>query len=182
MLRIHLVRHGRAAASWAENLDPGLDQLGRSQALQAAETIALAAPAALVSSPLKRARETSVPLAELLDRSVSLEPRFAEIPSPGLDLRARGPWLGQVMQERWANLSNELQGWRSALLACLWEFEQDTAVFTHFIAINVAVGEALGDDRVVGFRPDNGSITILETDGADLRLVEKGTEASTSVG
>ena len=36
MLRIHLVRHGRAAASWAENLDPGLDQLGRSQALQAA--------------------------------------------------------------------------------------------------------------------------------------------------
>lgn len=40
----------------------------------------------------------------------------------------------------------------------------------------------LGMIGVVGFRPDNGSISILETDGAILKLVEKGVEASTSVG
>ena len=28
-------------------------------------------------------------------------------------------------------------------------------VFSHFIAINAAVGYATGDDRVVSFRPDN---------------------------
>lgn len=182
MTKIYLVRHGRAAASWAEDLDPGLDQLGRSQALQAAKSLTPMAPVAIVTSPLKRAQETSQPLTELLNKTASLDPRVAEIPSPGLDPAARGPWLGKVMRERWSNLSDELQAWKSALIASLHEFEQDTAVFSHFIAINVAVGEALGDDRVVGFRPDNGSISILETDGAILKLVEKGVEASTSVG
>ena len=37
------------------------------------------------------------------------------------------------------------------------------------------------DDRVLHFRPDHASITVLETDGADLRLVEKGAEAATGV-
>ncbi|HUJ48347.1 MAG TPA: hypothetical protein VLV55_14525, partial [Rhizomicrobium sp.] len=54
---------------------------------------------------------------------------------------------------------------------------EDTAVFTHYIAINVAIGAAAGDDRVVVFSPDNCSVTILETDGGVLRLIEKGREA-----
>ena len=182
MAKIYLVRHGQAAASWAEDLDPGLDDLGRSQALQAAKSLVSVAPQALVSSPLKRARETSMPLTELLDKTLVLEPRVAEIPSPGLDLASRGPWLRQVMQGRWSNLSHELQDWKRALITCLSEFEQDTAIFSHFVAINVAVGEALGEDRVVVFRPNNGSISILETDGDEQTLIEKGSEASTSVG
>ena len=49
-------------------------------------------------------------------------------------------------------------------------------------AINVAVGFAEGNERVISFAPDNGSITILETDGKNLVLVERGSVANTHVG
>jgi hypothetical protein len=36
-------------------------------------------------------------------------------------------------------------------------------------------------DQVLAFRPDHCSITVLETDGGAVRLVEKGAEAVTGV-
>ena len=45
-------------------------------------------------------------------------------------------------------------------------FATDVTVFCHFIAINVAVGAALGDDRLIVFRPDNGSITKIAANNA----------------
>jgi broad specificity phosphatase PhoE len=60
MTRIYLVRHGRAAASWDDDLDPGLDSLGVSQAEAAAETLSAYRPLDVLSSPLKRALETSL--------------------------------------------------------------------------------------------------------------------------
>jgi broad specificity phosphatase PhoE len=57
----------------------------------------------------------------------------------------------------------------------------DCVVFSHFIAINAAVGHATGDDRVVSFRPANCSITIMETGINTLTLLERGVEAITEV-
>ena len=57
----------------------------------------------------------------------------------------------------------------------------DTVVVTHYIAINAAVGFATGDDRVVNFRPDNCSCTVLESDGVMLSVVELGRQAETKV-
>lgn len=182
MTRIYLVRHGRAAASWSDDLDPGLDALGVSQAEAAAETLMTYAPLELVSSPLKRALETSLPFSRKVKIETRVEPRIAEVPSPGLDLQSRGPWLSKVMQGNWSNASDELQSWRTALIDCVCGLQKDTVLFSHFIAINVAVGSAIGDDRVVHFRPDNGSISILETNGDSLTLIEKGTNAQTHVG
>jgi len=54
-------------------------------------------------------------------------------------------------------------------------------VFSHFIAINAAVGYATGDDRVVSFRPDNCSITVMETSANSLLLIDRGVEADTEV-
>jgi broad specificity phosphatase PhoE len=55
-------------------------------------------------------------------------------------------------------------------------------VVTHFVAINVAVGHASGDDRVVCFVPDNCSRTVLDADGDRLTVVELGEQvASTKV-
>ncbi len=182
MTRIYLVRHGRAAASWSEDADPGLDELGIAQARQAAIWLQDHTPLAVVSSPLKRALETAAPLCEQLQCLPRLEPRIAEIPSPGLDLEHRGPWLRQVMQGKWSEVSDELGSWRQELIESLCELDRDTAVFSHFIAINVAVGSATFDDSVVSFRPDNCSITILETDGRSLSLITRGIEANTHVG
>jgi broad specificity phosphatase PhoE len=64
-----------------------------------------------------------------------------------------------------------------ALCSC----QADCVVFSHFIAINAAVGHATGDDRVVSFRPDNCSITIMETNGDNITLVKRGDEADTRV-
>ncbi len=62
MPKVYMVRHGRAAANFTSDRDPGLDDLGREQAIQAASVLAAHAPLALLSSPLKRAQETAAPL------------------------------------------------------------------------------------------------------------------------
>jgi hypothetical protein len=43
------------------------------------------------------------------------------------------------------------------------------------------VGHATEDHRVVCFRPDNASITVLDTNGNSLNLVKLGEEADTRV-
>ena len=63
MTRIHLVRHGRAAAGWDVDRDPGLDALGAQQAAAVAERLAPLGPLEILSSPLRRCRETAGPLA-----------------------------------------------------------------------------------------------------------------------
>lgn len=181
MATIYLIRHGRAAASFTDDLDPGLDDLGREQAITAANTLESRAPLALRSSPLKRARETAAPLAERLGAEIAIEERVAEIPSPGLTLEQRGPWLREVMQGRWSEQDQALIAWHQRLVDCLREIDTDTAIFSHFVAINAAVGAAEGDDRATIFRPDNGSITRLEVDNGTLRLLERGAEAVTKV-
>jgi len=40
---------------------------------------------------------------------------------------------------------------------------------------------ALGDDRVMVFRPDNCSVTVFDVENGKLRLVERGHEAETKV-
>jgi broad specificity phosphatase PhoE len=74
-----------------------------------------------------------------------------------------------------------LRGWRHQLLATLAALERATVVVTHFFAINAAVGAASGDDRLVSFRPDHCSRTVLENEGGRLRLVQLGAEGATSV-
>jgi broad specificity phosphatase PhoE len=182
MPRLYLVRHGRAAATFAEAADPGLDALGQSQAAAVAEQLAPIGPLALLSSPLKRARETSEPLAKRWQRPVPIEPAVAEIPSPStLSLTERAEWLRGFMGGSWRDASRGLAQWREEAIAALTAIKDDTVIFTHFILINVAAGAAEGDDRVILFRPDNCSVTILDVDNGRLALVERGREAETKV-
>lgn len=181
MANIYLIRHGRAAASFTDDLDPGLDELGHRQARDAAKTLNRHTPLALRSSPLRRARETAIPLAEMVSQDVVIEDRLAEIPSPGMTLDQRGPWLREVMQGRWSEQAPELVDWHSRLVDCLLNITEDTAIFSHFVAINAAVGAAEGNDSVIVFRPDNGSITRLSVEDGKLGVVERGREAQTKV-
>jgi len=182
MPKLYLVRHGQARAAWSQDLDPGLNELGREQALQAARSLASLSSLDILSSPLARARETAQPLAEVWKKTPRLEARVGEIPSSHLNLSERGPWLLQVMAQKWPDLIPELQAWRAGVLQALAELQADTVIFTHFIAINAAVGTATQDDRVVSFWPGNGSITKLAQQGYKLTLIELGTQAQTRVG
>lgn len=181
MPRIYLVRHGKAAAGWDGHPDPGLDPLGATQSRLAADLLAPIGPLTILSSPLARARETAAFLAEVWDREPVIEPRMAEIPSPSDDLAARTAWLRQAMAGTWADLPPRYQSWRNDVVGCLTSLTDDTVIFSHFIAINAAVGHARGDDRLVCFRPDNASITHLIAEAGTLKIEELGAEAETEV-
>ncbi len=181
MAKIYLVRHGKAAAGWGMEKDPGLDDLGHVQAKAAALTIAPLGPLPIITSPFTRTRETCRPLAEIWGIKPRVEPRVGEIRFPSETPADRAHWLKEVMIDQWPNLARDLRQWRREVIEALGSIDIDTVVFTHYIAINVAVGHATKDDRVVCFRPDNVSITVLETNGNSLNLVKRGNEADTRV-
>ena len=181
MAKIYMVRHGKAASSIDGHLDPGLDDLGRRQAEATAEELAALGPLAVYSSPLARARQTAEPLAERWSTKIAIEPRVAEIPFPTTNLAQRREWLGQAMAGSWTDLDRDLQQWRRELVDYVCGLTEDSVVFCHFIAINVAVGSAQGDDRVVVFSPDNGSVTTLSNDTGALELLTLGRTAQTRV-
>jgi broad specificity phosphatase PhoE len=182
MATIFLVRHGRAAAGFDSHLDPGLDALGLTQAAGVATRLAPLGPLQIYSSPLARAWQTALPLSQRWGVEPVVEHRVTEIPSPTADLAARAEWLREAMSGRWRHLPAELQRWRDELVNCLVGLREDSVVFCHFIAINVAVGAATADDRLVCFRPDNGSVTRLANNDGRLRLIELGRASDTHVG
>ncbi|MFZ9629212.1 MAG: histidine phosphatase family protein [Ilumatobacteraceae bacterium] len=186
MTLLHLVRHGRAAAGWDVDPDPPLDDLGRQQASAAADELALLAPRAIVSSPLRRCRDTAAPLAARWSSPVTIEQGVAEIPSPeGVAMADRVAWLRPAMAGRWSDLGPRYTTFRDSVVAtavALAAASPDGAVvFSHFIAINAVIGAALGDDRVVIRSLDNASITVVDVSDAGVRLVSGGREADTLI-
>jgi broad specificity phosphatase PhoE len=179
MAKLYLVRHGRATAGWDENYDPGLDELGRSQARLAAQTLKPLGILRIISSPLARARETAIPLAEAWGCSVKIEERVGEIPPPEIGLKDRGVWLGDLMTQKWPDLSRDLRVWRGGVIEALLSLDSETVVFSHFISINAAVGKATGDEHVISFMPHNGSITVISTENGRLQLVRLGHQGET---
>ena len=179
--RIHLVRHGEASAKWTEAHDPGLSRRGQAQSVEAANLLEPLGPLPVFSSPLRRARETAAPTAERWGANVGVIPDVAELPSPGVPLADRQNWLFEIMAKGWNEVGAPQREWRSALVAALLAQDRDCAIFSHFVAINAAVGAATGEDRVILFRPANASITVFETDGERLFLIERGEEATTVV-
>jgi len=178
MARIYLVRHGKALAGFGENMDPRLDELGHSQARAVAETLRAHGPLAILSSPLRRAQETAIPLSKHWDRVPVIERAVAEIPSPkGMGLEERVEWLRGVMSGSWNDVAPDLKAWRQTCIDTICGLKEDTVVFSHYVAINVLHGYATDDDRVTNFSPDNCSVTIFDTDGAKLRVLQKGAEA-----
>ena len=173
MARIYLVRHGEA--SDYEGPDPGLSESGAQQARLVAERLAqiVDKPIALVSSPLRRARETAEPLAARWSSSVLVADAVRELPSPGTGSERRA-WLRAALRSTFAELGEQQRDWRSAILAYLGQLTSDTAVFTHAVVINAVVGHLRNDDRVLAFVPANTSITIVDVDDGHLTLVERG--------
>jgi broad specificity phosphatase PhoE len=180
--RLYLVRHGEASAGWDADPDPGLSLLGREQAGAVAAELAPLGPLPVVVSPLRRTRETAEPVCAQWDLEPVVDDRVAEIPSPpDADLVARGDWLRGVMASTWSGAAPELIPWCDDLVASLRELTSDTVVVTHFVAINVAVGRATEDDRVVCFMPGNCSVTVLDSTDEGLRVVSLGASVSDTV-
>ena len=188
MTKIYMIRHGKAAAGWDGDADPGLDALGRQQSEAVAEKIKglIAAPVPIYSSPLKRCQETAIPLAQDWGIDPQIETGVGEIPPPVSDLTDRTQWLRRVMAGTWEGLYEDdvslesgvdFRGWNKNVLTTLTAMQGEAVViFSHFIALNAAYCAATGSADVVSFAPANCSLSIFETDGTSLSLIEQGEE------
>ncbi|CAI8197024.1 MAG: Phosphoserine phosphatase 1 [Alphaproteobacteria bacterium] len=188
MTRIYMIRHGKAAAGWDGDADPGLDELGRTQAEAVAAKIQslVNAPVPIFSSPLKRCQETAAPLAAAWGVTPQIEAGVGEIPPPLEDLTARTEWLRRVMAGTWEGLYRDavsvesgvdFRGWNDNVVNTLNALEGEAVViFSHFIALNAAYCAATGAADVVSFAPENCSLSIFDTDGTSLSLVAQGEE------
>lgn len=185
MARLYLIRHGEAAAGFGEDHNPGLSDLGLEQSRKAAEKmverLGQETPPQVISSPLQRCQETSTPLCQIWGRHPRIEPGVSEIPSPTTDLVARTEWLRGIMAGTWSEADEDARKWRDYVVDTVKNIDRDSVVFSHFVAINVIAGEALGDDHVVCFKPDNCSITTVDIVDGEIKLVELGGEAATHV-
>jgi broad specificity phosphatase PhoE len=180
--RLYLVRHGRAAAGWDIDPDPGLDEIGQRQAVAVAARLAPLGPLPVFTSPLLRCRETAAPLAAAWNVEPVVEPGVAEIPSPeGVAMVDRIEWLRVAMRRTWADLGQGYVDFRDQVVRSVGGMDAECVVFSHFIAINAAIGAAISDDQLVVRSLDNCSVTVIDVENGVLQLVEGGHEADTLI-
>jgi probable phosphoglycerate mutase len=107
--RVLLLRHGQTAwnaeGRFQGQTDIDLDPVGQAQARRAAKQLARLAPSAIVSSDLRRARDTAAPLADRTGLSVVVDPRLREVYA--------GSWQGQLGAEIDRTDRVLRQSWRS---------------------------------------------------------------------
>ena len=163
-MKIILIRHGEAASSWEKSADPGLSDLGKAQAEECSNKLLKLKDInsfRLVSSPLSRAKETSKPLSKKINIPVSINPLFAEIPSPGINLSERKEWLQKIFKMKLSDLEAPQKKWKNSIIAELENLDKPTIIFSHFMVINIIVSYLKESNLIVSFYPDNCSITNL---------------------
>ena len=105
--RIVILRHGRTAWNaerrYQGQADPPLDDVGRSQASEAAGLIAAMSPDLLVSSDLSRARDTAAQVAERTGLRPAFDARLRE--------RHLGNWQGLTRGEVQRRFPDEYADW-----------------------------------------------------------------------
>ena len=191
---IYLTRHGRVTDMPQDARDPELDATGHAQAEAAAQELCrrLSAPLPILSSPLRRCRETAAPLASAWEVLPLVEPRVIEVPSPRNEALSRDAWLNRALASSWDEAAqfgeqyergfvHIFEDWRRGVVQAVLDQAADTVIFSHFIPINVLISAATGAQKVMSFRPANGSITVFETGGGAIRLVELGKEVVSRV-
>ncbi len=177
-MTIYLVRHGLAAAG-ADDLDPGLAPLGHEQAHAVAAALAGIAAGRLFVSPLRRTRETALPIARELGLPQEIRDEVAEVFNPSMPAEERRSMIGPFMAGRWAEQPEVLRAWRRRVVDTLLEAglaagaaDRDLVVVSHYIAISVAIGAAMDDDRVVPVPMANASITTMNAGHGGLTLLK----------
>lgn len=177
-MRLLLVRHGRPDEGHPVHAqDPPLHDDGRAQAEAVATRLAGEAVTHVVSSPLRRARETAEPLAARLRLPVQVIDGWAEA-DRHLDryrstetLRGLGPaeWA-KFLADPVRYMGGEPERFRADVLQALAQTmalqgpgtaAARVAVFTHGLPINLVLSHALGLPRLTHFPPHYGSLTRL---------------------
>lgn len=104
-----LLRHGQTDWNSEQRLqghrDIDLNSAGRRQAVQAAPSVAALRPDVIVSSDLRRARDTAGAVADVTGLPVAVDPRLRET--------SMGKWEGMTRDEVVVDWSAEWDAWRT---------------------------------------------------------------------
>lgn len=107
--RIVLWRHGRtewnATGRFQGQTDIDLDEIGRAQAWESARRLAALEPDLLISSDLRRTRDTMAALAEITGKPIQLDERLRET--------FAGEWQGLTGAEIASRYPEEYKAWRA---------------------------------------------------------------------
>ena len=107
--RIVLWRHGRtewnASGRFQGQTDIDLDEIGQAQAWESARRLAALEPDLLISSDLRRTRDTIAALAEITGKPVQLDVRLRET--------FAGEWQGLTGAEIASRYPEEYKAWRA---------------------------------------------------------------------
>ena len=80
-----------------------------------------------------------------------------------------------------SDLESPQEKWRSSIIQSIQDISGDTIIFSHFMVINCVVGWINNFDNLVGFYPDNCSITKIIKRNGKLELTQLGNELSTVI-
>jgi broad specificity phosphatase PhoE/ribonuclease HI len=109
---LQLLRHGRTVMTAARQFSgsgfngPALDEEGRQQAVRAARALAETGAVVVVTSPMRRARETAEIVARELDVPVQVDDGWREVDF--------GAWEGMTFAQAGERFPAELAGWLSS--------------------------------------------------------------------
>ena len=157
---IWLIRHGDCYEDLSDTVDPPLSKLGRDQAARLAERLRRKAPAAVYSSPYRRAMET----AKALSGDVHVDERLVEVKlevteDGSLDLREPPSGVVERMRavvdeitQRHAGRRIAVVGHGAAIIAYLADVLRVEPGQLRFLPYytSISVVRALGDRRMVG--------------------------------
>jgi 2,3-bisphosphoglycerate-dependent phosphoglycerate mutase len=187
-MELLLVRHAQPVrvdeGTVAGAADPELSGAGRRQAERLAAWLAADAPAALLSSPLRRARETAAPVAEVLGLPVEVVDGLAEYDAaageyiPIEELRAAKDerWYATI-EGRWADVGGvdprEFQAQVVPVVeSVIARFPgRRVVVFTHGGVLNVYLAHVLGLDAALWFHPEYTSVSRVQAARSGQRSV-----------
>ena len=156
-VEIILIRHGEAASSWGDDPDPGLSNLGKSQAEAVKENLESfkSQNFQLISSPKKRAIETAQPTSLDWKSEIKIDDAFSEIPASNIKLKRRMEWLKSMMNMDIAMLPEDVKEWRSRIIK------------KHPILLSMY--------------PDNGTLTKIKVSNGKISLIKIGDEKNTKI-
>ena len=174
-MTIYLVRHGRAEAG-VEHPDPGLDDVGRSQAERAAGALKKTGATRSRSAHRSGARARRLrPSPRPSASHPSIRDEVSEVFDPSLEVGARRDMLIPLLSGRWSEQPEVLRRWRERVLDAFVALGSDkVVVVSHFVAISVAIGASTEDDRVSPCALANASITTMEVVAGGLHLRRPG--------
>jgi len=181
MTTLHLVRHAEAAAGWGDDLDPGLSEQGHQQAAAMAATFP-AESLPIISSPLRRARETAHALERRWNTAALIDPGVGELPSPSDDLAERQVWLGTALRSTWPALGARYTSWRTMVLELLLGLRDESVIVTHYVLINAVIGAATGSDAVICHPIANAAVVRVDHDRQRFEILELPSEPASGAG